>query len=112
MQVEVTTVAEALEAVDTGARFVMCDNMPVDVLRETVAAVRATGEQVEIEATGGLTLDVARDYARTGDRLPVGGRPDAFLPGPRHRARTSWAEAGGHGSPVTGLPCLLGTLWG
>jgi nicotinate-nucleotide pyrophosphorylase (carboxylating) len=52
----------------------MCDNMPVDVLRETVLAVRGTGEQVEIEATGGLTLDVARDYADTGiDYLSVGG---------------------------------------
>jgi nicotinate-nucleotide pyrophosphorylase (carboxylating) len=72
--VEVTTVAEALEAVEMGARFVMCDNMPVDVLRETVLAVRGTGEQVEIEATGGLTLDVARDYADTGiDYLSVGG---------------------------------------
>jgi nicotinate-nucleotide pyrophosphorylase (carboxylating) len=74
VQVEVTTVAEALEAVEMGARFVMCDNMPVDVLRETVLAVRGTGEQVEIEATGGLTLDVARDYADTGiDYLSVGG---------------------------------------
>lgn len=74
VQVEVTTVHEALEAVRMGARFVMCDNMPVDLLRDTVQAVRATGEQVEIEATGGLTLDVARDYASTGiDYLSVGG---------------------------------------
>jgi nicotinate-nucleotide pyrophosphorylase (carboxylating) len=74
VQVEVTTVAEALEAVQMGARFVMCDNMPVDLLRETVQAVRGTGERVEIEATGGLTLDVARDYAATGiDYLSVGG---------------------------------------
>jgi nicotinate-nucleotide pyrophosphorylase (carboxylating) len=74
VQVEVTTVAEALEAVHMGARFIMCDNMPVDLLRETVQAVRATGEAVEVEATGGLTLDVARDYADTGiDYLSVGG---------------------------------------
>lgn len=74
VQVEVTTVAEALEAVQMGARFVMCDNMPVDLLRETVEAVRATGEPVEIEATGGLTLEVAADYAATGiDYLSVGG---------------------------------------
>ena len=74
VQVEVITVAEALEAVQMGARFVMCDNMPVDLLRATVEAVRATGEEVEVEATGGLTLDVARDYAATGiDYLSVGG---------------------------------------
>jgi nicotinate-nucleotide pyrophosphorylase (carboxylating) len=36
--------------------------------------VRATGERVEIEATGGLTLEVARAYAETGvDFLSVGG---------------------------------------
>ena len=74
VQVEVTTTAEALESVGVGARFLLCDNMSVDLLRATVEAVRATGEDVELEATGGLTLDVARDYALTGvDYLSVGG---------------------------------------
>ncbi|MGL5929341.1 MAG: nicotinate-nucleotide diphosphorylase, partial [Dermatophilaceae bacterium] len=73
IQVEVTTVDEALEAVAAGARFLLCDNMSTPLLRETVEAVRATGEQVELEATGGLTLDVAREYAETGvDYLSVG----------------------------------------
>ena len=74
VQVEVTTREEALEAVGVGARFLLCDNMSVELLRRTVEAVRATGERVELEATGGLTLDVARDYALTGvDYLSVGG---------------------------------------
>jgi len=73
VQVEVTTTAEALESVTAGARFLLCDNMSPDLLRTTVDAVRATGEDVEIEATGGLTLDVAADYAATGvDYLSVG----------------------------------------
>ena len=73
IQVEVTTAAEALEAVAAGARFLLCDNMSVDLMRTTVEAVRGTGEQVEIEATGGLTLEVARSYAETGvDFLSVG----------------------------------------
>jgi len=73
IQVEVTTTAEALEAVAAGARFLLCDNMSVDLMRTTVEAVRGTGEQVEIEATGGLTLEVARAYAETGvDFLSVG----------------------------------------
>jgi nicotinate-nucleotide pyrophosphorylase (carboxylating) len=73
VEVEVTTVQEALEAVAMGARFLMCDNMPVGLLRQTVEALRATEERVEIEATGGLTLDVARAYAETGiDYLSVG----------------------------------------
>ena len=74
VQVEVTTTEEALESVRAGARFLLCDNMSTDLLRTTVAAVRATGEAVEIEATGGLTLEVAADYAATGvDYLSVGG---------------------------------------
>jgi nicotinate-nucleotide pyrophosphorylase (carboxylating) len=44
------------------------------LLRETIEALAATGEQVEVEATGGLTLEVAREYAETGvDYLSVGG---------------------------------------
>ncbi len=74
VQVEVTTVAEAAEAYEVGARFLMGDNMSVEVLAETVAALRARPERVEIEATGNLTLEVARDYALTGvDYLSVGG---------------------------------------
>lgn len=74
VQVEVTTTEEALESVAVGARFLLCDNMSVELLRATVDAVRATGEHVELEATGGLTLDVARAYAETGvDYLSVGG---------------------------------------
>ncbi len=74
IQVEVTTTAEALESVAAGARFLLCDNMSTDLLAATVDAVRGTGERVEIEATGGLTLDVAAAYAATGvDYLSVGG---------------------------------------
>jgi nicotinate-nucleotide pyrophosphorylase (carboxylating) len=44
------------------------------VLSQTVKQARAaTGERVELEATGGLTLEVAREYAQTGvDFLSVG----------------------------------------
>jgi len=74
IQVEVTTTAEAIEAVAVGARFLLCDNMSVDLLSHTVEAVRGTAERVEIEATGGLTLEDARAYAETGvDYLSVGG---------------------------------------
>jgi nicotinate-nucleotide pyrophosphorylase (carboxylating) len=70
VQVEVTTVAEAREAVDAGATFLLCDNMSPALLREVVAAV---GEVAELEATGGLTLAVAEEYAATGvDYLSVG----------------------------------------
>jgi nicotinate-nucleotide pyrophosphorylase (carboxylating) len=70
VQVEVTTLAEAREAVGAGADFLLLDNMAPGLLREVVAAV---GDRAELEATGGLTLDVVREYAETGvDYLSVG----------------------------------------
>ena len=70
VQVEVTTVAEAVEAIEAGATFLLCDNMSVGLLREVVAAVDG---RAELEATGGLTLAVAREYALTGvNYLSVG----------------------------------------
>jgi nicotinate-nucleotide pyrophosphorylase (carboxylating) len=71
VQVEVTTVAEAAEAVEAGAEFLLCDNMTPDLLREVVAAV---GDRAELEATGNLTLETVEAYAATGvDYLSVGG---------------------------------------
>jgi nicotinate-nucleotide pyrophosphorylase (carboxylating) len=70
IQVEVETLAEAVEAVGAGATFLLCDNMTPKQLWEVVAAV---GSQAELEATGGLTLDRAREFAETGvDYLSVG----------------------------------------
>jgi nicotinate-nucleotide pyrophosphorylase (carboxylating) len=70
VQVEVTTVGEAVEAVVAGADFLLCDNMEPDMLWQVVAAVAG---RAELEATGGLTLERAREYAETGvDYLSVG----------------------------------------
>ncbi len=70
VQVEVTTVAEAVEAVEAGADFLLCDNMNPELLREVVAAV---GDRAELEATGNLTLATVAAYAATGvDYLSVG----------------------------------------
>lgn len=70
VQVEVRTVAEAEAAVAAGATFLLCDNMAPEELRLVVAAV---GDRAELEATGGLTLSAAKEYAATGvDYLSVG----------------------------------------
>lgn len=70
VQVEVDTLAEAVEAVEAGAGFLLLDNMTPAQLREVVAAV---GDRAELEATGGLTLPVAAEYGATGvDYLSVG----------------------------------------
>ncbi|WP_432833960.1 carboxylating nicotinate-nucleotide diphosphorylase [Dactylosporangium sp. CA-092794] len=71
VQVEVTTVGEAVEAVTAGATFLLLDNMRPELLREVVSAV---GGRAELEATGNLTLATAAEYAATGvDFLSVGG---------------------------------------
>jgi nicotinate-nucleotide pyrophosphorylase (carboxylating) len=71
VQVEVTTLAEAEEAVAAGASFLLCDNMTPELLAEVV---RAVGGRAELEATGNLTLATAEAYAATGvDYLSVGG---------------------------------------
>jgi nicotinate-nucleotide pyrophosphorylase (carboxylating) len=71
VQVEVTTVAEAEEAVEAGADFLLCDNMRPELLGAVVAAV---GDRAELEATGNLTLASVQAYAATGvDYLSVGG---------------------------------------
>ncbi|MGH3343005.1 MAG: carboxylating nicotinate-nucleotide diphosphorylase, partial [Carbonactinosporaceae bacterium] len=73
VQVECDTVDQAREAVRAGVTFLLCDNMDGPALREVVAAVREASEAVQVEATGGLTLDRAGEYALTGvDYLSVG----------------------------------------
>jgi nicotinate-nucleotide pyrophosphorylase (carboxylating) len=74
IQVEADTADQALEAVAAGATFLLLDNMPTPLLAEVAAAVRAVDARVELEATGNLTLDRAREVAATGvDYLSVGG---------------------------------------
>ena len=70
VQVEVDVPAQAVEAVEAGADIRRVDNKPPDTLREVVALVAG---RAELEATGGLTLEVARAVAETGvDHLSVG----------------------------------------
>jgi nicotinate-nucleotide pyrophosphorylase (carboxylating) len=71
VQVECDTIEQVAEAVDAGADFLLLDNMSPDRLRAAVALVGDL--DVELEATGGLTLAVAREVADTGvDYLSVG----------------------------------------
>ncbi|HYU66106.1 MAG TPA: nicotinate-nucleotide diphosphorylase (carboxylating), partial [Jatrophihabitantaceae bacterium] len=72
IEVEVDTVEQAIEVIDAGAQLVLLDNMPPAQMREVVAYASERGG-VELEASGGLTLDRAREVAETGvDYLAVG----------------------------------------
>jgi nicotinate-nucleotide pyrophosphorylase (carboxylating) len=70
VQVECDTLDQVREALDAGATSILLDNMSVP---RTAEAVRVVAGRAELEASGGLTLDGARDVAETGvDYLAVG----------------------------------------
>lgn len=68
---------EALDGVAGGADVVLLDNMAPERMRELCPQLRAAaaerGRAVEIEASGGITLDTIATVAATGvDRISVG----------------------------------------
>jgi len=70
VEVEVTAIQEALDAVAAGADIIMLDNMSPEEMARAVGAVNG---QVEIEASGGITLDNVRQVAMTGvDIISIG----------------------------------------
>jgi nicotinate-nucleotide pyrophosphorylase (carboxylating) len=70
IQVECDTLPQVEEALAAGAGSILLDNMGV---AEMSAAVRFAAGRAELEASGGLTVDRARDVAATGvDYLAVG----------------------------------------
>ena len=72
IEIEVDTVAQAIEVIDAGAQLVLLDNMAPALMREVVAYAHGHGG-AQLEASGGLTLDRAREVAETGvDYLSVG----------------------------------------
>ena len=70
VQVEVTTLDQLRELLDAGCDSILLDNMGTDQMAE---AVRVTDGRARLEASGGLTLDRAREVAATGvDFIAVG----------------------------------------
>ncbi|MFC8294348.1 carboxylating nicotinate-nucleotide diphosphorylase [Streptomyces sp. NPDC057242] len=73
--VEVQTVAQAVQALDAGARWIMLDNMPVTDIEMVVKirAERADASRILLEASGTVRLDSVRAIAETGvDLISVG----------------------------------------
>jgi len=70
IQVECDTLDQVAEALAAGASSILLDNMSV---ADMTAAVRVVEGRAELEASGGLTVDRARDVAAIGvDYLAVG----------------------------------------
>ena len=76
IEIEVTTVDEARQALDTAADELLLDNMPPDQMREVVALAAtsrsdpddagSSGRRPLLEASGGISLENARAVAQTG----------------------------------------------
>ncbi len=70
VQVEVTTLDQLHELLEVGADEILLDNMTTEQMAE---AVRVTAGRATLEASGGLSIDRAREVAETGvDFLAVG----------------------------------------
>jgi nicotinate-nucleotide pyrophosphorylase (carboxylating) len=70
VEVEVDSLEQLEEVVAAGADLVLLDNFTPE---QTAAAVALVDGRCQLESSGGLSLAVARDYARTGvDFLAVG----------------------------------------
>lgn len=106
VEIEVESVDALADALDAGADVVLLDNFDVDELREAVTLRNERAPGVLLEASGGLTLEVARTVGETGvDYISVGelthsarvldigldfsgeGRPSAEAPSQRDRSR-------------------------
>lgn len=71
VQVEVTTLGQLEELLAVGADQILLDNMSTQEMAE---AVRINAGRAALEASGGLTIDRAREVAATGvDFIAVGG---------------------------------------
>lgn len=70
IEIEVNTIAEAMEATAAGADIIMLDNMPPDEMKQVV---KMTSGRVKLEASGGINLDNVHAVAMTGvDFISVG----------------------------------------
>jgi nicotinate-nucleotide pyrophosphorylase (carboxylating) len=70
VEVEVDTLEQLGEALDSGAEIVLLDNMSAELMRR---AVEITAGRAKLEASGGMTLEGAVEAARAGvDRISVG----------------------------------------
>ncbi len=63
VEVEVENLEELLQAIDAGVERVLLDNFDLDLLRQ---AVTLNNKRVELEASGGVTLENIRSIAETG----------------------------------------------
>lgn len=73
IEVEVRNTEEILEALSAGVDRIMLDNFTPERTAEAVKLIREKNPGVEIESSGGITLDTLRPYGEAGvDFISVG----------------------------------------
>ena len=73
VEIETTTLDEVEEALAAGADRIMLDNMGAEEVRRAVTTIRAHSPELEIEASGGVTLESVRELAEAGvDFISIG----------------------------------------
>ena len=104
VEVEVTDLDQLRQLLDAGCDRILLDNMDTETMAE---AVRITDGRATLEASGGLTIERARDVARTGvDFISVGALTHSVRVfdigmdlSPHHATRSARAAAGTPKSP-------------
>jgi nicotinate-nucleotide pyrophosphorylase (carboxylating) len=66
IEVETESIDQVKEAIECHADIIMLDNMPVDLMHQAVAIIRAANSRIKIEASGNITLTTIRQVAETG----------------------------------------------
>ncbi len=66
IEVETRTLDEVREAAKLNIQRLMLDNFDVKTAHEGVKIVRSTNPDIEIEASGNMTLETVKSYAETG----------------------------------------------
>ena len=73
IEVEVKDLSELREVLDVRVDRIMLDNMEVEGIKQAVKEIRKVSDAIEIEASGGVTLEHIREIAETGvDLISVG----------------------------------------
>jgi nicotinate-nucleotide pyrophosphorylase (carboxylating) len=66
IEVETESIAQVQEAIACNTDIIMLDNMPIDLMHQAVAIIRAANPHIKIEASGNITLTTIRQVAETG----------------------------------------------
>jgi nicotinate-nucleotide pyrophosphorylase (carboxylating) len=73
VEVEVDSLAQLADVLPAGADIVLVDNFSVEDLRRAVAMRNEMAPEVELEASGNVTIDTIREIALTGvERISCG----------------------------------------